>query len=214
MIDGIASLGNAEAEREGDGFMRGLAAATVTDNQDPDGLARVRVRLGHQEQGDSSYWARVATPMALKEQGVFFLPSVGERVLVGFEMGSPTLPYVIGSLWHGEAVPPENNGDGQNDVRLIRTRSNSELRFFDGQPPSIELKLEDGKQLKLDDQGITLEDGKGNKLTIESGGGTVTVESTGQLKLKSQSVSIEAGAAMELKAGGTLTIKGALVQIN
>jgi uncharacterized protein involved in type VI secretion and phage assembly len=212
--EGIALLGNAEAEREGDGFINGLAAATVTDNQDPDGLGRVRVRLGHQNQGESSYWARVATPMALADQGVFFLPSVGERVLVGFEMGSPTHPFVIGSLWHGDAKPPEDNANGQNEVRLIRTAANSELRFFDGQPPSVELKLDDGKTLMMDDQGITLEDGQGNKVTIESSSGTLTVESTGQLNIKSTSISIESSASMEIKSGGTLTIKGSLVQIN
>ena len=35
--------GRGEAEREADGFLKGLAVGSVTDNRDPEGLARVRV---------------------------------------------------------------------------------------------------------------------------------------------------------------------------
>ena len=203
-----------EADREGDGFIRGLTVGTVTDNRDPNGLARVRVRFPWQPEGQESYWARLATPMAMANQGIYFLPEIGDEVLVGFELGDPTHPCVIGSLWNGSSMPPDSNDDGNNDPRLIRTRTDSELRFFDGDKPSIELKLADGKHLLMDDNGITLEDGQGNTMKIETSSGAITIQSTGQLKLKSQSVSIEAGASMEIKAAGTLTVKGALVQIN
>ncbi len=218
MIDLLMPQSNHEADREGDGFIRGLARATVTNNQDPEGLARVRVRLDWQqaegEPSEDSYWARLAMPMAAAEQGVYFLPEVGDEVLVGFEMGDLTHPCVLGSLWNGQARPPETNDDGRNDPRLIRSRSNTELRFFDGDPPSVELKLADGKHLLMDDQGITLEDASGNSFQIESSSGAITIKSTGQLNLESQTVSIKAGASMEVKASGTLTLKGALVQIN
>ena len=214
MIDFLMSESGHEADREGDGFMRGLARATVTDNQDPEGLARVRVRLPGQDESEDSFWARLATPMAMANQGSYFLPEVGDEVLVGFEMGDLTHPCVLGSLWNGQAQPPESNGDGKNDPRLIRTRSDTELRFFDGDPPSVELKLADGKHLLMDDKGIVLEDGSGNSFKIESSSGAITIKSTGQLNLESQTVSIKAGASMEVKASGTLTLKGALVQIN
>ena len=61
---------------------------------------------------------------------------------------------------------------------------------------------------------MTLDDDKGNKLVIESNSGAITITSTASLKLKSQSISIEAGASMEIKASGTLSIKGAMVQLN
>lgn len=40
------------------------------------------------------------------------------------------------------------------------------------------------------------------------------LESAQSLKIKSNSIDIEAGASMNIKASGTLTIQGALVQIN
>ena len=123
-------------------------------------------------------------------------------------------PYIIGALWNGKLLPPETNDDGKNDRRLIRSRSGHQLLFDDGDPPKVELKLQDGKHLLLDDKGIKVEDGQGNTITIETGSGAITIESKGQLKLKSQSISLEAGASMEIKATGTLTLKGAVIQIN
>lgn len=213
-MDMLAGGRENEADRESDGYVQGLAVAIVTQNKDDSGLARVRVRLSWQAEGEESYWARLAMPMAGGERGTYFLPEIGDEVLVGFERGDMSHPYIIGALWNGKQLPPETNDDGKNDHRLIRSRSGHQLLFDDGDPPKVELKLQDGKHLLLDDKGIKMEDGQGNTITIETGSGAITIESKGQLKLKSQSISIEAGASMEIKATGTLTLKGALIQIN
>jgi uncharacterized protein involved in type VI secretion and phage assembly len=214
MMDMLAGAQSNEADQETDGYIRGLAVATVTQNKDDGGLARVRVRLSWQPEGEESYWARLAMPMAGGERGTYFVPEVGDEVLVGFERGDMSHPYVIGALWNGQLLPPETNSDGNNDRRLIRSRSGHQLLFDDGDPPKVELKLEDGKHLLIDDKGVKLEDTQGNTITIATGSGDITIESKGQLKLKSQRISIEAGASMEIKAAGTLILKGAVVQIN
>ena len=76
-----------EDDRETDGVLRGLAVAVVTNNEDPEGLARVRVRLAWQDKGEATYWARLAVPMAMADKGFCFLPEVDDEVLVGFERG-------------------------------------------------------------------------------------------------------------------------------
>lgn len=213
-MDMLAPEMSVEADRESDGFIRGLAVATVTDNKDPKGLARVRVRLPWQPKDQESHWARLAVPMAMDQQGTYFLPQVGAQVLCGFEMGDLSMPCVIGCLWNFEMAPPSNNKDGKNNYRKIRTRSNSELCFFDGDPPSVELKLSSGKRLFMDDSTIVLEDENGNKFEIDSASNSVTIKSTGALKLEGVNVKINASASMDISASGTLTLKGALVQIN
>lgn len=202
-----------ESEREADGFLKGLAVGLVTDNVDPEKMARIRVQLPWQEEGAPSYWARMAVPMAGGQRGTYFLPEVGDEVLVGAENGDPSHLYVLGALWNGKQAPPETNAD-KNDRRLIKSRSGHQLMFDDGAKGIVELKLADGKRLLLDDKGVLVEDGKGNSLTIESKSGAMTIESKASLTLKSQKISIEAGATMEIKASGSLKIQGALVQIN
>ena len=201
-------------ERQSRGVIQGLAVGLVTDNRDPEGLARVRVQLPWLEDGSVSYWARTAMLMAGKDIGTFFLPEIGDEVLVGAEQGDPSHLYVIGMLWNGKLTPPETNRDGKNNKRFIRTRSEHELMFVDDPAaPLAELKLKDGKKVSLSKAGVEITDGT-NKIVIESDSSAITIESTAQLKIKSQTISIEAGASMELKSSGTLTIKGSLVQIN
>lgn len=201
-------------EQQSRGLIQGLAVGVVTDNQDPDGLARVRVQLPWLENGAVSYWARTAMLMAGKDMGTFFLPEIGDEVLVGAEQGDPSHLYVVGMLWNGKLTPPETNADGKNNKRFIKTRSGHELMFVDDEAaPLAELSLKDGKKLSLSKDGVEITDGT-NKIVIESKSSAITIESTAQLKIKSQTISIEAGASMELKSSGTLTIKGSVVQIN
>lgn len=190
----------------------GVALAIVVDNKDDSGSGRVRVRLGSQP--DETLWARVATPMTGAGRGVYFIPEEGDEVLVAFEQGDARRPYVIGSLWNGQDRAPVTNADGRNDVRLIRTRKGHLLRFDDGAKGRVELALNDGKHLSIDEDGIRLEDGNGNGLTIQSAPGALAIQTSGSIRIKASQISIESSGTIDVKAAGTLTLRGALVNIN
>jgi uncharacterized protein involved in type VI secretion and phage assembly len=210
----LDTLGFDSLQGEGDGRIFGVARGLVTDNRDPDGLCRVRVRLTWQDQG-SGYWARTAAPMSGSGYGAWFLPEVGDEVLVGAEHGDPALLYVLGMLWNGKAKPPAANADGKNALRLIKSRGGHQLLFDDTEGlPILELKLADGKRVTLDKDGVAVNDAAGNTILIKSGSSEVAITSAAKLTLKSAQVAIEADGMLEIKSGGTLTLKGALVQIN
>jgi len=126
----------------------------------------------------------------------------------------PTHPCIIGALWSGKAQPPQNNADGNNDWRVIKTRANTELNFFDGDPPSVELKLEDGKRLFMDDKIATLEDGQGNLFKIEAESGAISIVASGDMTLEGKSVTINSSSTVDIVASGTMTLQGATIQIN
>lgn len=202
----LESLGTNQQERGG--AVNGVALGLVTQNQDPEGQGRVKLRFPwHSSQAETD-WVRIAVPMAGNDRGSFCLPEVGDEVLVAFERGDMTAPYVIGALWNGQDKPPANNDDGQNNLRLFKTRKGHTLSFDDNDAKGkVELALANGKhKLCIDDDGIKLEDGNGNSLIIESMVGNLTIEAKTKLTLKGQLVAIE--------AGGTLTLKGAAVNIN
>lgn len=208
-----------ETALEAGGYVKGVAIAVVTQNANPrkeevPSPYCVKVRYPWNSQDSNSYWARIAVPMAGKDRGVYFLPEVGDEVLVAFEREDLRFPYVIGALWNGEHTPPATNGDGKNDKRMIRSRKGHQLVFDDGKRGSVELSLNDGKKLVLDDDGVRIDDGKGNQLSIDSKSGALTIETKGKLTLKGASVSIEAKGKVEVQAGPLLSLQGTQVNIN
>jgi uncharacterized protein involved in type VI secretion and phage assembly len=209
-----AQTAPSETSLEAGGHAKGVAVAVVAQNRDDSGLARVRVNYPWHSTPGESYWARIASPMAGKNRGAYFLPEVGDEVLVAFERGDLRFPYVVGALWNGVEKSPSTNGDGNNNVRLIRTPKGHQLSFDDGKPGQVQLKLADGKSLTIDDNGIVLDDNQGTKVTIDTKGGTVTVQAARSLSLKAPQISIEATTSLSLKAGGAVSVQGLPISLN
>lgn len=203
-----------ETAHESGGYIKGVAVALVTQNQDDEGLCRIKVRFPWHEQPTESYWARLATPMAGKERGLVVIPEIGDEVVVAFEREDLRFPYVLGALWNGDDKPPFNNPDGKNDQRLFRSRKKHHLLFDDGQQGVVELKHEKGRSITLDDNGFVVKDENGNVVKVDSNSGAMTIEAKGQLNIKAASITIEATGTIEMKANATLTLRGSLVNIN
>jgi uncharacterized protein involved in type VI secretion and phage assembly len=203
-----------ETDHEAGGVVKGVAIATVTQNQDPDKLCRVKVRFPWHENSTESYWARLATPMAGDDRGLVVIPEVGDEVLVAFEREDLRFPYVLGGLWNGKEKPPFDNSDGNNDDRVLKSRKKHYLLFKDGSKGSVELAHEKGRKVTFDDDGIVVQDEKGNSFKIDSNGNSITIEAVGTLKIKAASITIEATGTLDVKASGTLGLKGSLVNIN
>jgi uncharacterized protein involved in type VI secretion and phage assembly len=197
-------------------LISGVAVAVVTNNQDPEKLGRVKVRFPWLSDGDESQWARVATPMAGKERGMYFLPEVDDEVLVAFEHGDMRFPCIVGALWNGKDAPPATNDDGKNNIRVIKSRSGHVVRLND----------EDGKETieiidKSEKNSIVVDTAKNTititsdkDITLKAANGTITLEAQKVAVKSSADSKIEAGAGMNVKASGTLNIKGATVNIN
>ena len=200
----------------------GVVVGIVTDNKDKENLGRIQVRFPWRENTDERYWARLATLMAGKDRGSFFLPEVGDEVLVSFDRGEISQPYIIGSLWNGQDNPPEAHTDGKNNIRKIKSRSGHEIIFNDdaeAKKEKIEIHTKAGHKVVLDDasgqEKLEISDKTGsNKITIDSVQNSMNIESAMQLKIKSQAIEIESGGMMTIKAGATLTLQGSLIKIN
>ena len=129
MSDVFTRLFSPDDKKEG--RLYGVVFGIVTNNKDPEGLGRVKVKLPWMADELESNWARVVTPMAGAQRGIYFLPEVDDEVLVAFEHGSAEHPYVLGALWNGKDKPPESNSDGKNNTRTIRSRSGHVIRLTD-----------------------------------------------------------------------------------
>jgi uncharacterized protein involved in type VI secretion and phage assembly len=211
----LAEPARSETLLEAGGAAKGVAVAIVRENKDSSGQGRVKVSFPWHSQPQESYWARIATPMAGPSHGIYFLPEVNDEVLVAFERGDMRFPYVLGALWNGQDQSPVMNTDGHNDVRMIHSRSDHKITFNDNSgTPLVQIELADGKRVTLDNNGITIDDKQGNSMTIQSSGGSITVQAATNLSLKAPQISIESTGTMSVKSGGTLTVQGSLVSIN
>ena len=167
--------------------MQGVYSASVLDNRDREGLARVLVRVpGVAETG---VWARLATMMAGRDRGTLFVPDVGDEVLVVFDRGDLRAPCVIGSLWNGKDKPP--SGDVAT-TKTIRSRSGVTLRI-DGKASSLVIETAGGQRVTLEDTpgSVRLEDSNGNSVTLAPAG--VTVTASAKVTLNASTVDVNAG---------------------
>lgn len=140
----------------------GVYIARVLDNVDPIDAARVKVQFPWEEGGSESNWAPVAMPHAGDGRGLYFIPEIGDEVLVAFEQGDPNRPIVLGSLWNGNDKPPNEglHGDeqGNNDIKRIVTKSGNRFVMddIDGKetivvatPQHIRISMFEGDQTLL-----------------------------------------------------------------
>ena len=194
----------------------GVVVGVVTNNQDPDSMHRVKVRFPWLNNDVESNWARVASPMAGPDRGVYYLPEVDDEVLVAFEHGRVDHPYVLGSLWNGKDDPPESNDNGENNHRTIKSRSGHIVRLNDAAgSETIEIIDKTGDNrivINTAQNSITIE--ANSDITIKSATGKLTMEANG-IELKSQAgITAQAALSLDLKANAQVTVKGATIHLN
>lgn len=219
---GINLLSNALNEPDREGRFYGVAIAQVTNNKDEKELGRIKVKFPWLSDTDESFWARVVTPMAGNGYGIYFLPQVGDEVLVAFEHGMIEFPYILGALWNGIDKPPDTNSDGENNKRIIKSRSGHIIRLDDTKgKEKIEIIDKSGNNSIV----VRPKDPKNPEvpsITITADANIEIESKNGKLKLSGQSIEIDSKAEitikasqnLDLKAGLELNIKGNMVNIN
>jgi phage protein D len=194
-----------------------LLVGIVTDNQDPQGWGRVKVKLPTLTEEHASNWARVLGVGAGNNRGFDCLPEVNDEVLVGFEHGNIHRPYVIGGVWNGKDSPPEAIADtvesGKVRLRTFKTRMGHTLQFVEedkgGSKAGVRVKTAGGHTLYLNDSDrfVEIETQGGHQIKMDDRGLAISVNSQGNL-------SLNAKGNIEIKANGTITVNGAIIRLN
>ncbi|MEZ5022643.1 MAG: type VI secretion system tip protein VgrG [Chitinophagales bacterium] len=154
---------------------------TVIDNHDDKGLGRVRVQFHWMDGDQTTLWIRLSAAGAGAGRGFYFVPEVGDEVIVGYEHGNPDMPFVMGTTYNAHTTPGSKSSAG-NDIKGLMTRTGHTIELNDSSSP-----------------GITIKDSGGNCINIDCNSNTVTITSLGNLNLV-------AGADMNLMAKGNISI--------
>lgn len=189
----------------------------VTDNEDPENLARVKVKFPTLSEDHTSHWARIVSPHAGSSRGFDWLPEIDDEVLVCFEHGNINRPIIVGRLWNGVDRTPENVGNsvrnGKVNLCTLKTRTGHQFQYIEedagGKKRGIHVNTAGGHEVYLNDsqQYIDVKSNGGHNVHIDDRNKTITVSSTGNLK-------IEAQGNIEINANGTITLKGAKIFLN
>lgn len=184
----------------------GVAVGIVTKNNDLEGLGRVKLYFPWLSDNNETDWVRIATLMAGDKRGSFFIPEVGDEVLVVFEHGDINRPFIIGGLWNKEDKAPEVNSNGKNDIRKFKSRSGHEIIFDDTiGKENLEIRTQGGHKIFLDDtlgaEKITIKDMTGqNSIVIDSVANSIKISSLLSLSLEATKIDINAKAMISLKS--------------
>ena len=197
----------------------GAMVGLVTNTDDPENWGRVKVEFPWMADSAESDWARVMGIGAGPDAGFYVIPEVGDEVLVVFEQGDIRRPFVVGGLWNGIDAPPPIAPSGAGERPLARSwysRTGHHITVYDNSDNKIEIVTQGGHKIILDDANreVKLTTSGGLVLTLADSGGKITLEGN-EISVKANgSLKIESGANMDLQAGGQMTIKGAVVNLN
>ena len=162
----FTSVAQQKRLQPGETFLVGI----VTNNQDSEGLGRVKVKFPTLTEEDESYWARVVGVGAGNSRGFYSLPEINDEVLVGFEHGDIHRPYIIGGVWNGKDKTPEDVNQtvqaGKVRLRTIKTRTGHTIEFVEETKGSSKA-------------GVKVETAGGHKLHLNDFDGSVEIKTNG-----------------------------------
>ncbi len=206
----------------------------VSNNKDPLGWGRVRVKFPTLTEEHESYWARVVGIGAGKDRGFYCLPEVDDEVLVVFEHGDIHRPYIIGGVWNGQDAPPtkvdDTVVDGKIGLRTLKTRTGHTLQFVEEDKGSdkkgvyldtvyehkvhlndsekkIEIQTQNGHVVKLDDQNkqIEIQTNGGHLINLNDQGEKIEIKTKGG---KGSITMNSTTGNVEVTANGSIEISG------
>lgn len=225
--------------------VEGLQVGVVKKlDQDPEGEHKIQVAVPVLQAETEGVWARLAKFYASEGIGAFFVPEIGDEVVLGYFNNDPAHPVVLGSLYSSKRKPPYSL-TADNFTKAIVTKSELKVEFDDDKKvitivtpggnkivisdddTSILLADQNNNTVKLGSDGIALDSPKDititakGKVSVDAAGG-LELNSKADIKITGMNVNNEAkvgfvakgSASAELSASGQTTVKGAMVMIN
>jgi Rhs element Vgr protein len=213
-------------------------------NEDPEAENKIQVSIPLLQAEKDGVWARLANYYASDGFGEFFIPEIGDEVVLGYLNQDPSHPVILGSLYSSKRKPPYEL-TAENYTKAIVTRSKLRVIFDDEKKIVTIITPASNKIVVNDDtKTILLQDETGNKVQLSPDGilldspkditvnakGKIAVSAVGEISITAQADVKVAGlnvsntaqvgftakgsATAELSASGQTTVKGALVMIN
>jgi len=191
-----------------------LTVGIVTNNEDPEKLNRVKLRLPYLSDSEETTWARVLQPGSGSGRGWNVLPEVEDEVLVGFEHTDIDRPLVLGGLINGKDKPKYDHSgtlkDGAVVARVFNSRLGHEFRFADGTGTKDQFITVHTAQkeatLFLGVERIDLQ-ADGIPVKVFNDRGSIEITKDGDILLQGANISLKADQDITIEAKANVNIK-------
>lgn len=183
--------------------VRGLFNATVKKMYgDPDSQFRILVEVPMFDQSGQGIWARLANFYSTNGAGAFFLPEVGDEVVLGFLNEDPRNPVILGSMYSNPKLQPDEGliPNEKNSIKAIVSRSKLEIEFDDEHTVLTIVTPSKNTMIFSDkDKMITIQDEHSNSIVMSAEG--ITIKSPKDINIHAdQKISLSGTQGVVLKA--------------
>ena len=175
---------------------------------DPAGESRIQVSLPVMQAETEGVWARLASFHASEGIGAFFIPEIGDEVIIGYLNNDPSHPIVLGSLYSSKRTMPYDL-TADNYIKGLMTKEELKIEF-DDEKKVITIVTPGNNTVVLSDDGesILLQDQNDNKVELSDSG--IVLDSPKDITVSAQGkIAMTAVGNIELSSsGGDVTEEG------
>lgn len=188
--------------------IQGLHIGKVTNLKDSKSERfQIEVELPTINSESNKIWARLGNMYASNGYGAFFVPDVGDEVILGFLNNNPCNPVILGSLYSNQSKPPYEF-TAENNTRAFVSKSKLVIELEE-EKKVITIKTPANNKIVIsdEDKGIQITDQNSNKIIMNDKG--IRIESSNDLTLKAATnIVIDAGSKLDAKAASDINMKG------
>lgn len=191
---------------------KGLINGTVKKMfGDPDSQYRILVDVPLFDANGEGIWARLSNFYSTSGAGAFFMPEVGDEVILGFLNEDPRYPVILGSLYSSTTIKPFTGLDPneKNSIKAIVSKSGISVQFDDENKIwTVETPNKNTIIISDKDKQITIKDENENSITMSSSG--IDMSSQKSISISAQeSVTIKGTLGVTIESsGGDVQTKG------
>jgi len=197
---------------------KGLFNATVKKmDEDPDSQYRVLVDVPLLDPKGEGIWARLTNFYSTNGAGAFFMPEVGDEVILGFINEDPRYPIILGSVYSSTNKKPFTglNPNEKNSVKAIVSKSGISVQFDDENKVwTVATPNKNTIIISDKDKKITIQDENNNSIVMSSSG--IDLSSQKNINISAnQNVTIKGNQGVNIQSsGGDVSIKGLNIKEN
>lgn len=180
---------------------------------DPQNKQRILLEIPTSSGQTDLVWARMSHANASNQTGSFFIPEIGDEVVIGYLENEASYPVILGSLYNGQQQSPYPFLD-TNPIKAFVSRNKLKMEF-DDENKKISLSTPNNNQIILNEKDGSIEIMDQHSQLIKLNNDGISMRSNGDITLKANGkIKLEAMDTMTMDSKADITLNGTNLHAN